>query len=94
MEILDLEECDFIQYKAAEFNWPKPEEFVVTRVARDRGWFDKYFPVMEAFWQKVLYHREHGIEPPKPKRTRKPKEKVPQVCEIVTDSDDDYFVDE
>ena len=29
MEILDLEEADFIQYKPAEFNWPRPEEFVV-----------------------------------------------------------------
>ena len=29
MEILDLEEADFIQYKPADFNWPKPEEFVV-----------------------------------------------------------------
>lgn len=94
MEILDLEECDFIQYKAAEFNWPRPEEFVVTRVPRDRGWFEKYLPVMEAFWQKVLYHREHGIEPPKPRKPRVPKEEPPQVCEITSDSDDNYFVEE
>jgi putative phage-type endonuclease len=88
MEILDLEECDFIQYKAADFNWPKPEELVVTRVPRDRGWFEKYLPVMETFWQKVLHHREHGIEPPKPKKTRVPKEVPPQVCEITSDSED------
>ena len=28
MDILDLEEADFIQYKPAETNWPKPEEFI------------------------------------------------------------------
>jgi len=91
MEVLDLEECDFIQYKSADFNWPKPEEFVVTRVARDRAWFERYLPAMEQFWQKVLYHREHGIEKPKPKSTRKKKE---HVCEIVINSDDENFIEE
>ena len=58
----------------------------------DRGWFEKYFPVMEAFWQKVLYHREHGIEEPvKKTRTRKKKEEgPPPPCEIKSDSDDEY----
>ena len=32
MEILDLEEADFIQYKPAETNWPRPEEFTVVNV--------------------------------------------------------------
>jgi hypothetical protein len=93
MEVLDLEECDFIQYKNVNFNWPKPEEFVVVNVKRDRGWFEKYFPVMEEFWQKVLYHREHGIEEPV-KKTRGPRKKKeegpPPPCEIKSDSDDDY----
>ena len=35
MQILDLEEADFIQYKPAETNWPRPEEFVVVNVKRD-----------------------------------------------------------
>ena len=90
MEILDLEEADFIQYKPAEFNWPRPEEFVVVNVKRDRAWFETYFPVMQDFWQKVLYHREYGIEDPKPKKKRR-KEEVPKICEIASDSDDDYF---
>ena len=93
MEVLDLEECDFIQYKNADFNWPKPEEFVVVNVKRDRGWFEKYFPIMEEFWQKVLYHREHGIEEPV-KKTRGPRKKKeegpPPPCEIKSDSDDEY----
>ena len=43
MDILDLEEADFIQYKPAETNWPKPEEFIVTNVKRDRDWFATIF---------------------------------------------------
>jgi hypothetical protein len=47
---------------------------------------------MEEFWQKVLYHREHGIEEPvKKTRTRKKKEEgPPPPCEINSDSDDEY----
>jgi len=90
MEILDLEEADFIQYKPALTNWPKPEEFDVVNVKRDRGWFEKYLPVMEEFWQKVLYHREYGIADPPPKKKRKKKEELPKTCEIASDPDDDY----
>jgi putative phage-type endonuclease len=92
MEILDLPKAFFIQYKPAEFNWPSPEEFVVVEVERDRGWWDTNLPIMRAFWDKVLYHREHGIEEPvkKPRVPRKVKE-LP--CAIQDDSDDDYFSD-
>jgi hypothetical protein len=90
MEILDLEEADFIQYKPALTNWPRPEEFDVVNVKRDREWFEKYLPIMEEFWQKVLYHREYGIDDPPPKKTRKKKEELPKTCEIATDPDDDY----
>ena len=92
MDILELEEADFIQYKPADFNWPKPEEFVVVNVKRDRGWFEKYLPVMKDFWDKVIYHREHGIEEPE-KKKRKKKELIRPGCEITTDSDDDYMDD-
>ena len=92
MEILDLEEADFIQYKPAETNWPRPEEFTVVNVKRDREWWEKYFPVMEEFWQKVLYHRDHGIEVPEPK-VRKPRKKKVIPCEIVIDPEDTYISD-
>ena len=91
MEILDLEEADFIQYKPALTNWPRPEEFDVVNVKRDRGWFEKYLPIMEEFWQKVLYHREYGIDDPPPKKKRKKKEELPKTCEIASDPDDNYF---
>ena len=88
MEILNLEECDFIQYKPEEINWPKPSEFVVVNVKRDREWFKEKLPIFRNFWEKVLYHRENGIEPPK-KKTRKSKKETEIVCEIIDDSEDE-----
>ncbi len=52
MEILDLETCDFIQYK------PDPYEFVVTRIDRDRDWFARSLPVMRSFWDRVIERRK------------------------------------
>ena len=73
------------------FKWPKPSEFIVTNVKRDRDWFAKYMPIMRDFWDKVIYHREHGIDDPPPKKTRKKKELIRPECTIETDSDDDYY---
>ena len=52
---MDLEECDFIQYR------PDPYEFVVVKVKRDREWFAEKLPIMKAFWDQVLWAREHGL---------------------------------
>ena len=71
MEILDLESCDFIQYKPEVITWPKPVEFMVTHVVRDRGWFQEMLPIMDAFWKRVLWHRVNGVEG---------LVKVPRVC--------------
>ena len=91
MEILDLEEAAFIQYKPAATNWPKPEEFDVVKVPRDREWFKTYLPVMKEFWDKVVYYREHIDELPKPKEKKKRvlKERV-YTCEVATDPEDNY----
>jgi putative phage-type endonuclease len=98
MQILDLEEADFIQYKPADFNWPKPEEFVVVNVKRDPEWWKTYLPVMRQFWDRVLYYREHLDEIPMPKekvkRPRKKKEPDPIVCEIQALSDEDEFIED
>jgi putative phage-type endonuclease len=95
MEILDLEEADFIQYKPAATNWPLPEEFDVVNVKRDRDWFAKYMPIMRIFWDRVLYFREHIDELPQPKivKKRTRKEKPPPVCEFETISDEDEYVE-
>ena len=60
LEITDLEECDFVQYKPAS---PEGgvEEFVVVRVHRDREWFARVLPVLERVWQRVLKGRAQGL---------------------------------
>jgi hypothetical protein len=72
LEITDLEECDFIQYRpaSAEGTVPKKaEEFVVVRVKRDREWFQKNLPAMKEVWDRIVKGRAHGLceiidEPP------------------------------
>jgi putative phage-type endonuclease len=54
LEITDLEECDFIQYRP-------PEEFVVVRVPRDRTWFETHFPAIEKIWNKIVQGRQKGL---------------------------------
>ena len=51
---------------------------------------------MEEFWNKVLWHREHGIEVPE-KKARKPRERKqeviePQECEIEICSEDENYL--
>lgn len=58
LEILDLEECDFIQYKPAG---EKPEEFNVVRIQRSRQWFAESLPVMQAFWERVQAAKRNGL---------------------------------
>ena len=97
MDILDLDEAVFIQYKPYDLTWPAPEEFMVTRVPRDPEWMNVNLPKMEALWNKVLWHREHGVDsllnPEKPKRVyapRKKKQEFPVEMLIANISDDKY----
>ena len=95
MEILNLEECDFIQYKPEELTWPNPSEFVVTNVKRSREWFEEQLPVMDAFWKRVLWYRANGgVEEllPKPKKERVSRKKIveKEQCKIV-DCDEDLI---
>jgi putative phage-type endonuclease len=84
LEITDLDECDFIQYRPASTEGtvpPRAEEFVVVRVQRDREWFAKHLPAMRAAWDRILHGRKHGLcelvdEPPS-------QFKNEIVCEIV-----------
>lgn len=55
LEIMDLEECDFIQY------CEEKDQMKIIRVKRDREWFKEKLPIMDAFWKRVLYKREHGV---------------------------------
>jgi putative phage-type endonuclease len=56
LEVLDLEVCDFIQYRPGP-----PEEFVVTEVERDREWFERILPKAQRFWNLVLEKRQTGL---------------------------------
>ena len=58
LEILDLEECDFIQYRPAG---EKPEEFNVVNVKRSRQWFADALPIMQAFWERVQTAKRNGL---------------------------------
>lgn len=55
LEIMNLEECDFIQYSEEK------DLMKIIRVARDRSWFEEMLPKMKVFWERVLYKREHGL---------------------------------
>jgi hypothetical protein len=60
LEITDLEECDFIQYRPAKSEGAEPE-FVIVRVKRDRDWFTNNLPLMEAVWKRIVVGREKGL---------------------------------
>jgi len=88
LEITDLEECDFIQYKPAgpldEAGVPKPaEEFVVVRVKRDREWFAKNLPLMKIAWDRICEGRKNGLcELQDDETPFDPQYKLHVVCEI------------
>jgi putative phage-type endonuclease len=96
MDILDLDEAVFIQYKPSEVTWPAPEEFVVTHVPRDYTWMEENLPKMKRLWDLVLHHREHGVQEllakrdapratRKSTRARKVEKGWPEECVIVED---------
>ena len=91
LEVLNLDEAVFIQYKPSDVTWPHPYEFTVTNVSRDREWWETSLPKFQEVWSKVLWHRKNGCEtimpPPKVKRTSK-KRKEEVRCNIDDSYDD------
>jgi len=80
--------------------WPAPEEFVVTHVPRDPNWMVENLPKMRHLWDKVLWHRQNGVqylldakEAPKPKRvrTRQVDKRWSETFSIQANSDDDGY---
>jgi len=84
LEITDLEECDFVQYRpqgtitvddGERLDPGKPREFVITRIKRDREWFKTNLPLMQKAWDRIVFGRTHGLceirdESPPPPRVR------------------------
>ena len=73
----------------------------MTEVKRNREWFQEKLPIMEALWNRVIWHRENGVEEllPKPKKerpqtARKRKTVEEKKCEIINVEDDDFFTDD
>lgn len=60
LEITDLEECDFVQYKPAKTEGAEPE-FVVVRVKRDREWFKSKLATMKSVWERIQKGRKDGL---------------------------------
>jgi putative phage-type endonuclease len=93
MEVLDLEETIFIQYKPEAMMWPKPEIFDVTIVPRDRAWFAEKLPVLHAFFLEMMERRKSTVLPIESTKTAtKPRAIVKKTiaCSIV----DDLYPDE
>jgi hypothetical protein len=98
MDILDLDDGYFVQYKPSEITWPAPMEFTVVHVPRDREWMTRCLPIFREFWDQVEYYRQNLDELkskiPAPKvRVPRPL-KPPPPCAVAEDPDEDeYFSD-
>jgi hypothetical protein len=60
LEITDLEECDFVQYRPAKDEGSEAE-FVVVRIKRDREWFTSNLHLMQKAWDRIVAGRAHGL---------------------------------
>lgn len=54
MEILELEECDFVQYKPGD-------PLTITHVLRDRKWFAETLPILKEFWDEYLERKGKSL---------------------------------
>jgi len=88
MDILDLEECDFIEYKPSEITWPDEPVFQMIKIPRDREWFATNLPIMDAIWKRVLWHREHGCDGLKMPRIPVPRVVKRGPCSIMDAEED------
>jgi YqaJ-like viral recombinase domain len=66
LEICDLEEAVFIQYKPKCITWPLPEEFSVVTIERNRDWFALVLPQLESFYQEMKTMCQGKQETPSP----------------------------
>lgn len=83
MHELDIPICDFVEY-VPENTWT-PEVFDIITVVRSDIWWDNVFPVMQRFWEEVIYFRneqenkgdEHVLELTEDKKTTRPRKPKP-----------------
>jgi putative phage-type endonuclease len=90
LEVCDMEEAVFIQYKPEDVTWPKPGQFTVHTVPRSREWFEENREKLHDFWKEMMEAKERTRAAPPP--TPKPPPPVPPpqtenkvACAIVDD---------
>jgi hypothetical protein len=81
MEIMDLDEAAFIQYKPEVLTFPGPAQFDVIFVPRDRAWFAESLPKFRLFHEDMLKiqaaaRADPALFTPKPPVKRKPSAKT------------------
>lgn len=62
MEICNLDQAVFIEYRPASMNENNEMILNVVNVPRDRAWFQEVFPTLKSFWDSVLLYRSIGID--------------------------------
>ena len=70
MDVLDLPHCHFVEFRPSD-EWHEMQ-YVQHEVPRDRDWFAKNSPIMEAFMQEVYAYR---LAPPPPPPSGEPLKK-------------------
>jgi len=56
LEILDLDVCDFVQYKPADPRWG-PMQYDRLVIKRDKRWFAQKLPILQDYWNRVVLER-------------------------------------
>lgn len=72
LEVCNLEEAVFIQYKPEELVWPKEAILDITYVKRDREWFQTNVEKLHSFWKEMMEAKAAKVPRPEPapKRAR------------------------
>jgi putative phage-type endonuclease len=89
MEVMDLDEVVFIQYKPDSLTWPAPGVFDVVVVKRDRDWFDEVLPALREFFDEMIQARLDAVaaspDPAAttPRKTRTTTSDCPAPCLFV-----------
>lgn len=61
-EYADIQLAKSERYYFKRFRWWRLTMHQSILVLRDRQWFAEVLPKIDAFWKKVLWHREHGYD--------------------------------
>ena len=62
MEVVKEHRAKSEKYYFTGFTWWQLAMHQSILVLRDRKWFAEALPKLDAFWKKVLWHREHGYD--------------------------------